>query len=132
MARYTPTEYHIVIDNSNVFLGAQLIRNEKTGVTEMNPATRVNVGYLTKKIEGGQQVLVLVTGDGNTNYNRGGFLNVVEIALKDKWNVELWSWELSLSQRFFEIKKLFPTQLTIKYLDPHRTNITFEERVRQN
>ncbi|CAF1387245.1 unnamed protein product [Adineta steineri] len=184
---YTPTEYHIVIDNSNVFLGAQLIRNEKTGVTEMNPATRVNVGYLTKKIEGGklnidirtrivggtkppenvrvwrewdsngykcmvidraatgkesalddllhaqilillrkyeiynrQQVLVLVTGDGNTNYNRGGFLNVVEIALKDKWNVELWSWELSLSQRFFEIQKLFPTQLTIKYLDPLR------------
>ncbi|CAF4181189.1 unnamed protein product [Adineta steineri] len=199
MARYTPTEYHIVIDNSNVFLGAQLIRNEKTGVTEMNPATRVNVGYLTKKIEGGklnidirtrivggtkppenvrvwrewdsngykcmvidraatgkesalddllhaqilillrkyeiynrQQVLVLVTGDGNTNYNRGGFLNVVEIALKDKWNVELWSWELSLSQRFFEIQKLFPTQLTIKYLDPHRTNVTFEEKSKQN
>ncbi|CAF1315958.1 unnamed protein product [Adineta steineri] len=187
---YTPTEYHIVIDNSNVFLGAQLIRNEKTGVTEMNPATRVNVGYLTKKIEGGklnidirtrivggtkppenvrvwrewdsngykcmesalddllhaqilillrkyeiynrQQVLVLVTGDGNTNYNRGGFLNVVEIALKDKWNVELWSWELSLSQRFFEIQKLFPTQLTIKYLDPHRTNVIFEEKSKQN
>ncbi|CAF1564281.1 unnamed protein product, partial [Adineta steineri] len=48
----TLKEYHIVIDNSNVFLGAQTIRNEKTGVPQMNPAIRVNVKNLAKVLEG--------------------------------------------------------------------------------
>ncbi|CAF0779794.1 unnamed protein product [Adineta steineri] len=47
----TLKDYHIVIDNSNVFLGAQTIRNEKTGVPQMNPAIRVEVKNLAKVLE---------------------------------------------------------------------------------
>jgi hypothetical protein len=42
--------------------------------------------------------------------------------------VELWSWEQALSQKFLDIQKQFPTQMTIKYLDPYRAEITFEEK----
>lgn len=38
-----------------------------------------------------QQVLVLVTGDGNLNENRTTFPGVVEEALKNNWKVEVWS-----------------------------------------
>lgn len=79
-----------------------------------------------------KQVLVLVTGDGNTNHGKTSFSNVIERVLKTNWHVELWSWEHSLSQRFSEIQKHFPTQMTIKYLDPHRDEITFEEKTKQN
>ncbi|CAF0809190.1 unnamed protein product [Adineta steineri] len=48
----TLKDYHIVIDNSNVFLGAQTIRNEKTGVPHMNLAIRVDVNNLAKVLEG--------------------------------------------------------------------------------
>lgn len=75
-----------------------------------------------------QQVLILVTGDGNSNSNKINFPTVVERILKRGWRVELWSWELSLSKRFFDIQKIFPTRMTINYLDPHRKAITFEEK----
>ncbi|CAF0740428.1 unnamed protein product [Adineta steineri] len=163
----TLKDYHIVIDNSNVFLGAQTIRNEKTGVPQMNLAIRVDVNNLAKVLEGDkvsinvrtrvvggskppekalcwtkwescgykcilgdrsmknkeslvddmlhaqilnillqnpdtrtrQQVLVLITGDGNKNSGQTSFPTTVETALQADWSVELWSWELSLSQR---------------------------------
>ncbi len=76
----------------------------------------------------GTQVLVLVTGDGNTNSGKTNFPNTVERILKRNWSVELWSWEQALSQKFLDIQKQFPTQMTIKYLDPYRAEITFEEK----
>lgn len=79
-----------------------------------------------------KQTLVLVTGDGNANSGQTSFPIVVERALKSGWNVELWSWKLSLSQKFKEIEMIFPTQMKIKYLDPHRGKIIFEERARQS
>ncbi|CAF1302721.1 unnamed protein product [Rotaria sordida] len=48
---YEPTEFHIIIDNSNVFIGSQNIHNEETGLTQINPAIRVNVKKLAKVLE---------------------------------------------------------------------------------
>jgi hypothetical protein len=79
-----------------------------------------------------QQVLVLVTGDGNKNSGQTSFPSTVEEVLKSGWNVELWSWEQSLNQRFREIEKQFPTRMTIKYLDSYRAKITFEQKLKQN
>jgi hypothetical protein len=72
-----------------------------------------------------QQVLVLVTGDGNNNRGQTTFPEVAEIALTKDWNVELWSWEQSLNPIYFGIQTKFPDQMTIKYLDAHREQITF-------
>ena len=78
-----------------------------------------------------QQVLVLVTGDGNTNNGQTSFPMVVERVLRAGWSVEIWSWERSLGRRFFEIQKIFPDRMTINYLDPYGANITFEEKLKQ-
>ncbi|CAM4929548.1 unnamed protein product [Rotaria socialis] len=196
---YTPIEFCIFIDNSNVLIGAESIYNKNTGLTEKDPAIRVNVKKLAKVLEddklgtdiksrtvGGsiqpknagvwkewescgykcivgersesglevfmdnmlhalihdallgsndtrtKKVLVLVTGDGNANYGQTNFGNVIERVLKKAWSVELWSWENSLSSTFLRIQRFFPTQMTIKYLDPHRRYITFKAQANKN
>ncbi|CAF4127364.1 unnamed protein product, partial [Rotaria sordida] len=48
---YTPKDYHIVIDNSNVVFGSQIIYDDDTGSTKKNPAIRVNVKNLAKILE---------------------------------------------------------------------------------
>ncbi|CAF1550094.1 unnamed protein product, partial [Rotaria sp. Silwood1] len=197
---YTSIDYHIVIDNSNVFIGSQKIHNKETGLIQINPAIRVNVKNLARVLEanklqiyiktrmvGGskppknarvwdewescgytcilgdrsaqdkeqfvdnmlhaqiydlllsykdstnrQQVLILVTGDGNRNRGQTSFPNAVERVLANAWNVELWSCEQSLSPNFLDIQKFFPNRMTIKHLDSYRKDITFEEKVKQN
>ena len=80
-----------------------------------------------------QQILVLVTGDGNRNFNQTTFRAVVEMVLQTEgWKVELWSWEQSLSQNFFKVQRIFPETMTIKYLDPYREEIIFREQKKQN
>lgn len=74
------------------------------------------------------QVLVLVTGDGNKNSDQTSFPMVVETALTRDWNVELWSWEQSLNPIYIDIQKHFPAQMTIKYLDSCREEITFLQK----
>ncbi|CAF5038150.1 unnamed protein product, partial [Rotaria sp. Silwood1] len=48
---YTPIEYHIFIDNSNVFIGSQNTYNKDTRLSQTNPAIRVNVKYLARVLE---------------------------------------------------------------------------------
>ncbi|CAF1147778.1 unnamed protein product [Rotaria sordida] len=48
---YIPKDYHIVIDNSNVFLGSQKIYDDDTGSTKKNPAIRVIIKNLAKILE---------------------------------------------------------------------------------
>lgn len=79
-----------------------------------------------------KQVLVLVTGDGNINESQTSFPIVVETVLQEGWGVELWSWKQSLNDTFFKIQRLLPHGFTINYLDPHREQITFEQRYEPN
>lgn len=78
-----------------------------------------------------QQVLVLVTGDGNNNEDKVNFVKVVETALKKHWNVELWAWENSMSKKYLEVQKHFPIQMNIQYLDFYREQITFIQKPKQ-
>ena len=48
--------------------------------------------------EHGAHKLVLVTGDGNSNYNRASFPEVVGKALEKGWKVEVWSWKAATAQ----------------------------------
>ncbi|CAF1313902.1 unnamed protein product [Didymodactylos carnosus] len=76
-----------------------------------------------------QQVLVLVTGDGNDNYKRGtSFPAILLKALKRQWHVELWSWEKALNGKFLDIQKTYPKLMKIKYFDLHRKKITFTQK----
>lgn len=49
--KYTPVLYHIVVDNSNVYIGAQNILNKDTNKVELDPCIRVNVTILAKILE---------------------------------------------------------------------------------
>ena len=75
-----------------------------------------------------QQVLVLLTGDGNDNEGQTSFPNIVETALTKDWHVELWSWKSSLNQYYIDLRKRFSNQMVIKYLDPYRDDITFIQK----
>lgn len=79
-----------------------------------------------------QQVLVLVTGDGNDNDGHTNFRKVTETALFNHWHVELWSWKSSLHKIYKEIQQRFPDQMKIKYLDSFRDNITFIQKTNSN
>jgi len=82
--------------------------------------------------EGAQQILVLITGDGNANDNRTSFPEILTLALDHGWGVELWSWKASLSMKFSDIQKKYPSTMQIKHLDEHRSKITFKQKAQQN
>lgn len=75
-----------------------------------------------------QQVLVLVSGDGNANGDRTNFPEVVAKALKRRWKVEVWSWKSCLSRKFEEIQREHPKDMKIHYLDEHKSSVTFMEK----
>ncbi|CAF1332198.1 unnamed protein product [Adineta steineri] len=185
---------HIVVDNSNVFIGAQLKQGEngrqdasvrvkvadivnviEKNITEENIKTRIVGGstplpnervwaewkkcqyecllgersisnkevclddMLHSKIQNlilknkscsknGKQHLILVTGDGNANGNRTSFPDIVSLALKYQWTVDLWSWKDSLSLKFVDIQEKHSSNMKINHLDTYRTKITFKQK----
>ncbi|CAF1215138.1 unnamed protein product [Adineta ricciae] len=189
----------VIILISVILYYFQHILNEKTDVTEINPAVRLNVDKLADLIEnkkrsrniqtrivGGseppknarvwkewenrgytvllgertssnkeeflddvlhsqmfklilshpskrtrRQVLVLLSGDGNSNYGRTSFPEAVRTALQHNWNVELWSWKNSFSKKFSQIQNDYPSQMTINYFDSNRNKFTFTESAKK-
>ncbi|CAF3457468.1 unnamed protein product [Rotaria socialis] len=51
---FISTDYHIIVDNSNIFIGSQTIRDPKTGLNQKNSAIRVNVKNLVRVLEDGK------------------------------------------------------------------------------
>ncbi|CAF1269618.1 unnamed protein product [Adineta ricciae] len=78
-----------------------------------------------------RQVLVLLSGDGNSNYGRTSFPEAVRTALQHNWNVELWSWKNSFSKKFSQIQNDYPSQMTINYFDSNRNKFTFTESAKK-
>lgn len=70
------------------------------------------------------QRLILATGDGNINENRGGFPECVEMALKKGWFVELWSWTKCINPIYYDMAKKF-ANLEIYKLDDIKDKITY-------
>jgi hypothetical protein len=61
--------------------------------------------------------MILVTGDGNRKQESQTFPDVVEIAIKKGWTVDVYSWEKSLSLNFKKLELVYPKQFNIYFLD---------------
>ena len=59
------------------------------------------------------RTVVLLTGDGNSNYERTSFPEVLERAMINGWSVELWSWSLSTSNVYKRFKDFYPNRCTM-------------------
>ena len=64
-----------------------------------------------------RRVLVLVTGDGNANEGRMTFPECVEAALKNNWQVELYSWRQALSQIYVDMAAQYVNDFSIHHID---------------
>jgi hypothetical protein len=71
------------------------------------------------------QSMVLATGDGAISASGGSFEFQVRRALRQGWNVEVWSWKEQLSGRFARIVEPNGGRPEIHHLDDHYRQITF-------
>jgi len=63
-------------------------------------------------------VLVLASGDGqDAEFSAGGFLKMVQRALKAGWCVELYAFSCSISSAYLELEEQWPGRLTVHLLD---------------
>lgn len=69
----------------------------------------------------GPFVLVLATGDGNSNGGHGStnFPSLVQLAVKLGWTVELWSFSCSRSGIYADLQRQHPDKITLCQLDDH-------------
>jgi len=71
------------------------------------------------------QTLTLVTGDGNDSDFGTSFLRQAERALKQGWNVNVWSWKAQLSGKFQSLADRSTGKMKVQTLDPYYKSITF-------
>jgi hypothetical protein len=66
-----------------------------------------------------ERTILLLTGDGNDNNGRTSFPKVVEKALLNSWNVEVYSWAQQASQKYQLFEEAYPSQFSLNYLDDY-------------
>ena len=71
------------------------------------------------------QTLVLATGDGAITTSGGSFEFEVRRALREGWDVEVWSWKEQLSGRFARITDPSGARPNVHHLDDHYLELTF-------
>jgi hypothetical protein len=71
------------------------------------------------------QTLVIASGDGRDSQYRTSFPGQAERALKQGWDVEVWSWGEQLTNRYNRLCRDYPGRVIVKKLDPHYKSITF-------
>jgi len=72
--------------------------------------------------------IVLVTGDGNSNLERGtSFTKQVERSAKEGWTVHIWAWRKTTARIYHDLCREYPERFFVHDLDPHRKDITFTE-----
>lgn len=64
-----------------------------------------------------RHTIVLLTGDGNSNYGRGTFPRCVEVALTTGHCVEVWAWEFACSGRYLRLWEQYAPRLAVHFLD---------------
>ncbi|CAF0987118.1 unnamed protein product [Adineta ricciae] len=114
-----------------VLLGERTFSNKEEFLDDMlhSQVFRLILSHPSKRTR--RQVLVLLSGDGNSNYGRTSFPETVRTALQHSWNVELWSWKNSFSKKFSQIQNDYPSQMTINYFDSIRNELTFTESTKK-
>ena len=65
--------------------------------------------------------LVLLTGDGNENSEGVGssFPFLVEQAIYRGWRVEIWTWEGSCAEVYFDLESMHPKQILLNFFDDY-------------
>ena len=63
------------------------------------------------------RVLLLVTGDGNSNEGRTTFPECVMAAMQNDWHVELYSWRQSLNKVYVELAEQHASHFSIHFLE---------------
>lgn len=76
----------------------------------------------------GKKKLVLVTGDGNSNRSGCSFSDLVQVALRKSWSVEVWSWSWSLSNIYIRFRDAYPGNFKLYYLDDYFDQVLEEQR----
>lgn len=71
------------------------------------------------------QTLVLVTGDGNDSGFGTSFTQQAQRALKQGWNVVVWSWKDQLSGKFARLAERSDGKMLVNLFDPYYKQITF-------
>lgn len=71
------------------------------------------------------QTMVIASGDGRLSDYKTSFPNQAEKALKAGWNVEVWSWQAQLTNRYDALCRDYPGQVIVTLLDPYYRSITF-------
>ncbi|WP_369958377.1 NYN domain-containing protein [Pseudomonas benzenivorans] len=71
------------------------------------------------------QTLVLVTGDGNNSDFGTSFTQQAQRALRQGWNVVVWSWKDQLSGKFSRLAEKSAGKMQVNIFDPHYKQITF-------
>eukprot|EP01134_Creolimax_fragrantissima_P005114 CFRG5114T1 len=71
------------------------------------------------------QTLVIMSGDGNPNNGGTTFPWCCEEALKRKWKVEVYAYAMSCSREYARLRKRYPQQMWITYLDDYQQIISY-------
>ncbi len=72
------------------------------------------------------QTLVLVISDCNyNNGNRTSYYDVVQTALERQYDVEIWTWESCLSDKYNVLQKTFDKNLKIFYMNDYKDQFVF-------
>jgi hypothetical protein len=68
------------------------------------------------------RILALLTGDGNDNEGRTTFPESVEMALRNDWHVELFTWKRSASRVYSKFQREYSEHFQLLYLDDMRNS----------
>jgi hypothetical protein len=68
-----------------------------------------------------RRTLLLLTGDGNDNGGRTSFPKVVEKALLNNWDVEVYAWARTTSHKYRLFEDAYPDQFSLNYLDDFKS-----------
>jgi hypothetical protein len=74
------------------------------------------------------ETLVLVTGDGNAHTGLTSFPRLVESAAKAGLQVEIWSWQATLSGEFARIATKYPGRVTIRLIDRDWSTVCYVDK----
>jgi hypothetical protein len=100
-------------------------RSGKRGEQGVDDALQSMMFKDASKIFTPVRTLVLLTGDGNPNSGRVSFPEIVETAVHNNWNVEVWSWRASTHQIYKKLCVAYQGQVSVFNLDQYRSEVTF-------
>ncbi len=71
------------------------------------------------------QTIVLVSGDGNKQPGVISFPDLLRMSLRQNFMVEVWAFKESMSREYYTLKKEFPTQVKLSFLNKHFDRIYY-------